>query len=333
MKPLKETLKKLLGKDDSVWAGAGLLDPRIVEGRQLLEDGKAVQALRLAQAELDSGRKGRNLHLLLGLSLDRTGRNKEALEAYKRELESFPDNLAAKQQYEKRLKTLTPPEIVSVPTLERSYHSSLPGTLLQEIQRRLHNYTYRGVPMLKNPFDFAIYPLLLWNLKPRTIIEIGSKSGGSALWFGDLLNSFGVDGHIVSVDIVRVEDVSHPRVTFLQGDGRNLNAVFPAAHLESLPRPWLVIEDADHEYETSIAVLRFFDKWLRSEDFIVVEDGIISDLTSDSDCNSGPHRALKEFLAERSSEYVIEAKYCDLFGYNATWCSNGFLRKTIVQPA
>ena len=46
-----------------------------------------------------------------------------------------------------------------------------------------HHNTSAGAtsPMLKNPFDLALYLLLLRRLKPRTVIEIGSKSGGSGL--------------------------------------------------------------------------------------------------------------------------------------------------------
>ena len=50
------------------------------------------------------------------------------------------------------------------------------------------NYTYKGVPTYKNPFDLALYQLLLWEQKPRTLIEIGSKWGvvrcGSPMFCG-----------------------------------------------------------------------------------------------------------------------------------------------------
>ena len=62
------------------------------------------------------------------------------------------------------------------PSVQRPWNTSLPReTPLSS------RYTYRGVPMLKNPFDLALYLLLLRRLKPRTVIEIGSKSGGSGL--------------------------------------------------------------------------------------------------------------------------------------------------------
>ena len=184
------------------------------------------------------------------------------------------------------------------------------------------------LPLLKNPFDLALYPLLLWRTKPRTLFEIGSKDGGSALWMGDLFDTFGIDGHIYSLDVFKVESVSHPRVTFLQGDGRDLGPSFRRDMMASLPRPFLVIEDADHAYETSIAVLRFFHPFLQPGEYIVTEDGIITDMTSGDDSFlSGPHRALQEFLTEHGDQYEIDSGYCDFFGSNVTWNTNGYLRK------
>jgi cephalosporin hydroxylase len=132
-----------------------------------------------------------------------------------------------------------------------------------------------------------------------------------------------------AMDVVAVKNVSHENVTFAGGDGRNLGATLTPEVLSRFERPWLVIEDADHSYETSLAVLDFFHPLLRPGEYIVVEDGIISDLYPESfpDYSSGPHRALREFLARHEREYAIDAQYCDFFGYNATWSSNGFLKR------
>jgi cephalosporin hydroxylase len=57
-----------------------------------------------------------------------------------------------------------------------------PGQL-EAYHRGTMNYQYRGIPCLKSPIDLAIYLRLIWDAKPRTIFEIGSKAGGSALFF------------------------------------------------------------------------------------------------------------------------------------------------------
>src|SRR5207237_10311735 len=52
--------------------------------------------------------------------------------------------------------------------------SKLAPPLLDTIQRGTMAYTYKGIPALKNPFDWAVYPMLVWEKRPQTIIEIGS---------------------------------------------------------------------------------------------------------------------------------------------------------------
>ena len=293
----------------------------------LLAEGKKVEALRVAERALAACPGAPVLAYLHGLSLEHLGRNEEALVAYRTELTVNSGHRDAHARAEALAKALTPPVAGIVSARQRSWHTSIPRAFLLELQRAHHFYDYRGVPLLKNPFDLALYPRLLWKLKPLTIIEIGSKSGGSGLWLGDLLNNFGIDGRIYSYDIVRVDSVSHPRVTFLEGNGRALGETLRPDFLQGMPRPWLVIEDADHAYETSIAVLNFFHSWLRPEDYIIIEDGIISDLSELPEGTSGPHRALREFLGQHEREYGIDTSYCDFFGPNVTWCTNGFLKR------
>jgi cephalosporin hydroxylase len=300
----------------------------IGQSRNLYMTGEAAAGLKLAQAAVAAHPESAEALFVQANCLERVGRHAEANLVYEQALKLDPQHAGALERHACLTKALTLPVTRRIPFTARSWHTSMPFEPLSRLQNSLHNHQYRGVEMLKNPFDMALYPRLIWELKPRTIIEIGSKSGGSALWMGDLLNTFGIDGHILSVDIVRVDQVSHPRVTFLEGNGRKLGEVLDEQMLKGLPRPWLVIEDADHEYETSIEVLKFFHPWLQPGEYIVVEDGIISDLSQIPDCNSGPHRALKEFLPNHAEEYEIDSAYCDFFGYNVTWCTNGWLRKT-----
>jgi cephalosporin hydroxylase len=299
----------------------------LAEAGALMAKGQAYAALKKIESFLSANPQHEESLLLHATCLEQTGRHEEALVSYQSVVSRNPDCPLAKRRLELLIPCLIKPTRPAIPTLERPYKTEIPLDTLMGIELATHAYTYKGVLLIKNPFDFALYHTLLWNLKPRTIIEIGSKSGGSALWMGDLLNSYGIDGHVYSLDIVKVTDVQHPRVTFMEADGRNLQNYLTPEFLAKIPRPLLVIEDADHTYETSIATLRFFHPWLKKDEFIVVEDGIISDMLMLKDYSSGPHRALKEFIREYHTDYEMAAEYCDFFGYNFTWCTNGYLRK------
>jgi cephalosporin hydroxylase len=207
---------------------------------------------------------------------------------------------------------------------------ALPQRALEQIQRGILNYTYKGVPTYKSPFDLALYQLLLWEQKPRSLIEIGAKWGGSALWFADTLRSYGVDYEIHSVDIQTCDRPDIPGVKFHKGDGRALSNTLPPSLLSALPRPIMIIEDADHRPKTTLAVLEFFDRWLSPGEYVIIEDGIVDDLFDKermAELEGGPRPAIEEFLRAHGANYEIDARFCDYFGPNMTWNVNGYLRR------
>jgi cephalosporin hydroxylase len=206
--------------------------------------------------------------------------------------------------------------------------TAIPRYLLMSIYDGIVNYRYRGIPCWKSPLDLAIMSRLIWDVQPRTIIEIGANAGGSALWFGDQLKAFGIDGMVHSVD--NNSSYSRPlqdNIKFYPGDARNMKVVFPAEWIAEQPRPILVNEDSDHTAVTSLAVLRWFDSWSRSGEYIIVEDGNTNQIHPGSHPDGGPLAAIKTFMDERRSDYVIERGYCDMFGPETTFFPDGYIRR------
>ena len=211
---------------------------------------------------------------------------------------------------------------------DRSFDTAIPPDVLGGIQAGVMRSVYRGVPFYKSPFDIGIYLQLLSRLRPATVIEVGTKHGGSALWFADMMSAAGVaQPRVVSVDIEPQAAFTDPRITFLRGEAARLQDVLDASCLAQLPRPWLVVEDSSHLYDDSLAVLRFFDAHLRAGDVVVVEDGVVSHLPAEfyRRYEHGPNRAVADFLRERGDAYRVDASLCDFYGYNATYNPNGYL--------
>ena len=210
----------------------------------------------------------------------------------------------------------------------RGWRTAIPPTLHISIIRGMLDYQYRNVPMQKHPMDIALYMRLIWELKPRTVIEIGSLAGGSAAWIGDMVRTFGIDGQVISIDLMPPKPVYQPtNVKFLKGDQNDLRQTLTPAIVATLPRPWLVIEDASHHYEPTLAVLRFFDPILRSGEYVVIEDANMTEMGTDARYHGGPARAISDFLAERGDDYEIDEHYCDQYGFNVTENPNGYLRR------
>ena len=60
--------------------------------------------------------------------------------------------------------------------------------------------TYRGVSACRCPFDYCIYQMIHFKIKPDLVIEIGTSHGGGALYIADLMNIIG-HGIVHSIDI------------------------------------------------------------------------------------------------------------------------------------
>jgi cephalosporin hydroxylase len=209
----------------------------------------------------------------------------------------------------------------------RKWGIDLPLRALDSIQVGGLHYSYRGISMLKNPFEVALYPLLFWQVKPRTVIELGSYRGASALWFADMMRDGVGGGTVISIDI-EPPAPPEPRdnVRFLRGDANALGAVLPPQLLASIDRPLVVIDDSTHATETCLAVLEFFAPVLQPGEYIVIEDGAVSDLGRAHHYNGGPSLAISRFLAAHP-EFAIDTDFCDRYGHNFTGNPNGYLRR------
>ncbi|MEL6948155.1 MAG: CmcI family methyltransferase [Pseudomonadota bacterium] len=214
---------------------------------------------------------------------------------------------------------------------EKSYafgETSLEPSFFEPAQSGIMNWSYRGIPTWKCPFDLAIYSQLLWDLKPRTVIEFGSNRGGSALWFADQLTAFGVpDFKIYSLDLHKVTDLEDPRIVFGHCDVSEPGAYLSIDDIAALPKPLLVMDDASHMAEHVLNVLRFIDPAMEPGDYLIVEDGNLVEFGWGPQYNGGPLVALKTFLKETGGRYEIDRARCDTFGRNVTWNPEGFIRR------
>lgn len=205
--------------------------------------------------------------------------------------------------------------------------SSLSARDLRTIQAGALRYEYDGVRCVKDPFDLALYMMLLGRERPRTIVEIGSFRGGSALWFAAQARALSLDAHIYSLDFDPVTTVHDPSITFLEGDIHDLGSSDLPGLLADCPRPLLAIEDGPHTFAGCSAAMEFFHPFMRTGEFLVIEDGSLHDLRLWG-YDNGPNRAIAAFLRDHPDEYRIAEEYCHFYGHNVTWNTNGYLQRT-----
>ena len=183
--------------------------------------------------------------------------------------------------------------------------------------------TYRGVKAIRCPFDYVIYQMIINAVKPDLIIEIGTNTGGGALYLADLLNNIG-KGVLHSIDITDISDdivKNHPRIKLFHNGYQDYD-ISQIIKYEKV----LVIEDGSHNYNDTLAALNIFSPYVTIGSYFIVEDGIISALGMKKDFEGGPLRAINEFM-RTDNNFTIDRKWCDFYGNNATFNVNGYLRR------
>ena len=169
---------------------------------------------------------------------------------------------------------------------------------------------WKGLPLFKTAFDFALLPMLLHELQPATILEIGSGSGASARWMAAISVAAGLPVRVLSVDIQRATAGGEQGVEFFQGDVRVPESLFGAQVLAGAAHPWLLIEDA---HVNVGPVLAYFDHFLQRGDYLIVED------------SREKHEILGAWITDR---YLVDTRYTDFFGRNATSAADAIFAVT-----
>ena len=182
------------------------------------------------------------------------------------------------------------------------------------IDKGHHKVQYRGVQAQRSPFDYVIYQMIISEVQPDLIIEIGTNFGGGALYMADILNNLG-NGKVHSIDITDKCSAivkNHPRVELFH-EGFEKYDLALTKHYGKI----LVIEDASHTYEGTLAAINKFCHLVAKDSYLIVEDGIVDKLGVSKEFNGGPCKAIREFLPNHP-EFVVDRKWCDFFGKNAT---------------
>jgi cephalosporin hydroxylase len=162
---------------------------------------------------------------------------------------------------------------------------------------------WQGIPMMKSVWDFALVPIMVQEVRPRTIIEIGTAEGGSAAYYASVQQHHGLPANVVTMDLIPPR-ASVAGVRFIQGDSELIERALPGELLEDLPHPWIVAEDSHRNIGGIIA---HFHRFLRAGDYLAIED-----VDAESE--------LFPFLGAHRDQYRVDTRYTDFFGHNNTCC-------------
>ena len=169
---------------------------------------------------------------------------------------------------------------------------------------------WKNVPLFKTTHDLSIYSMILQEVKPDIIIELGSGEGGSAIWLADQANVIGLKTHVYSLDI-KVPEIKHKNVTFLNVDLNNVKNIYNLQLFSDLKGKKIILEDA---HVNILNILNFFDNILNKEDYLIVED------------SENKQKEINTFMQNKTQKYKLDQFYLDFFGTNITSCINSIFR-------
>lgn len=158
------------------------------------------------------------------------------------------------------------------------------------------NLTWLGKPIWQPPLDLWILQETIYEIQPELIIECGTFKGGSSYFFAQILDDLG-KGRVITIDIERMHDLSHPRVTYLIGDSASPEIVGQVrAEAAQTEGPIMVILDSDHSMAHVLRELEAYSDLVTPGSYLHVQDGILDVLPVFAEDRPGPLRAIEEFL-------------------------------------
>ncbi|KEG09422.1 hypothetical protein DQ04_05251070 [Trypanosoma grayi] len=224
-----------------------------------------------------------------------------------------------------------------------------------EENRVFSGLSWLGVHMQQDPNDAIVIQDMLWRVKPDLIIEVGTNTGGGAIFYATVMKAYNPQGKIVTLDVKPVSNwlnsqtsakcvgcilgTEHPwwndgMINFINGriTSPEIQAIVDryAANASTV----VVIEDASHRYPDTLLNLNAIHKYVTPGSYLLVQDTKMDRFVAAGGAKYGnyrygPMRSVDEFLSKRK-EFVVDRRFEYLL-YSQH--HRGFLRKLKTEEA
>jgi len=237
--------------------------------------------------------------------------------------------------------------------MKHALDPGIPDYLLSDLLRMMtriganehwYEQEWLSVPVWQLPGDLLRLQQIVVEVKPKWIVETGTKFGGSAIFFSSLLKLLGrEDGGVITADLTQYSEAvetfrSHPHAGLIRkaivGDAASqavLDQVEQA--MRGYEGPTLVFLDDNHNAEHVFREMNLYAPLVTPGSYLIVADTVFEDLAGTpvgtatekypDVRKSNPRVAVKRFLAERS-DFVRDERF---IGQGLSNFSDGFLRR------
>jgi len=195
----------------------------------------------------------------------------------------------------------------------------LANNLMIESDRENWSYqhTWMNEPMLQTPEDIIKLQEIIFNHKPKILLEVGVAWGGLLL-FLDTISEKARINKIIGIDIFipknlkdRLKNKISNRVKLFTSSSINPNLIKKLKNLIK-DKKCLVHLDSDHTEKHVLNELFFYDKILKKNDIIIVGDTIINYIPNQKhrirqwNRKENPKTALDKFLKVNKKYKILK---------------------------
>jgi len=202
-----------------------------------------------------------------------------------------------------------------------------------------------GVSVQQDPSDAFQLASLLWREQPDLLIEIGTNTGGGAIFYASVMREYNPDSLVLTIDPkdpavdwagsvqgcpvckeVRCTKIWHSKnVQFIHGFSSEQKVLAQVAAIVPRFKKVIVMHDGSHVYAHVLEDLQNYDKFTPVGSYMVVQDTKMTRMYSKLYNNPYPLGSVEAFMqGQGKGRYVIDKQY-EFLLYSQH--HNGWLRK------
>jgi cephalosporin hydroxylase len=224
-------------------------------------------------------------------------------------------------------------EEISGENFSQLFTPAIGSIFFRELIRKTNNFgytTWLGQPIWQNVLDLWTIQETIAEVRPVLLIECGTYHGGSSLFYANLFDLMG-KGEVITIDVARLHNLSHPRVTYLIGSSTSKQIVSEVRRrVGSCKGPVMVILDSDHSKDHVRREIECYAPLVTPGSYCLVQDGVIDTLSIFRQGRPGPLPAIEEYL-QSTNEFELDAERTQRF--LITHHPKGWLRRKLAKAA
>jgi cephalosporin hydroxylase len=176
----------------------------------------------------------------------------------------------------------------------------------------IHQTNWFGEPILQLPQDMFALQEIIFDTRPRYIVEVGVAWGGSLLFYSTLMHALGGE-RIVGIDIFTPEDlkkrlgafgaISH-RISLINGSSIEDSTIDQVKSILGGSRDVMIVLDSNHTHDHVLKELRLYSPLVGVGHYLICGDTILEQIPQQPHRprpwgpGNNPQTALDQFLRE-----------------------------------